>query len=313
MDWTVKTIENIIKNKTILEIGCPSGKIAEKCDSYNKWYIVDPNKNNKIVFKDKIVFIETYFDDSFQINEKVDIIIHSHLFEHIYEPNEFLKKCNEMLIKDGEMIFGVPNMQYFAEKSVCLYLGVFFEHTIFLNKQNITYLLKKHGFEIINIIDYENHSTIYHTKKINTHALFINHKDNNNCISSMVPDSISNIECKLINYKETFFELIQEYTNFVEKCSFIIQNNIDKNVYIFGASYNTQFLLCNGLKRENIKGILDNCKEKQHRYLYGTNLKIYSPEILINEDAIVILKNGYYVEEINLQIQKINKNTIVIF
>jgi 2-polyprenyl-3-methyl-5-hydroxy-6-metoxy-1,4-benzoquinol methylase len=284
-------IKNIINNKTILEIGCPSGKLATKCNNYNKWYIVEPNKNNKIDFNDKIIFIESFFDENFKLDEKVDIIIHSHLFEHIYEPSIFLKKCSEILNENGTMIFGVPNMQYLANNSLCLFLGIFFEHTIFLNKENITYLLNTNGFEIIEIIDYENHSTIYHTKKIT-------HKIENNI--------------EIPNYHDKFVNLIDEYKFFIDKCNLIISNNTNKDIFIFGASYNTQILLFFGIDKTKIKGILDNCKEKQNKYLYGTKIKIYSPEILIERDAIVILKNGYYTEEINLQLKKLNDKILII-
>jgi 2-polyprenyl-3-methyl-5-hydroxy-6-metoxy-1,4-benzoquinol methylase len=285
-------LQNVISNKIILEIGCPSGKIATKCNNYNKWYIVEPNKNNEISFNDKIIFIEKFFDNNFKLDEKVDIIVHSHLFEHIYSPNDFLKNCNELLNDGGEMIFGVPNMQYMVDNT--LFLGIFFEHTIFLNKENITYLLNNNGFEIIEIIDYENHSTIYHTKK-------------NNAIKKELL-----INFKINNYYDNFFNLISEYNLFIEKCNIIINDNLNKDIYIFGASYNTQTLLFFGLNK-NIKGILDNCKEKQNKYFYGTKLKIYSPEILSsNDNAIVILKNGYYTNEIFLQIKKINYNIIVV-
>jgi len=284
----IETLNTIVPFKTILEVGCPSGKLAINCNDYNKWYIVEPNKNQNALFNNKIVFIETFFDENFELKEKVDIIVHSHLFEHIYSPNEFLKKCNDTLKDDGEMIFGVPNMQHMIDNT--LFLGLCFEHTIFLNKENITYLLNKNGFQIIKIVDYEAHSTIYHTKKI----LEIN-----------IP------LFKIKDYFEQFYKVIDDYKVFVENCNKIINNNLNKDIFIFCASYNTQTLLFFGLNN-NITGILDNCKEKQNKYLYGTNLKIYSPDILINNDAIVILKNGYYVNEIISQIKTLNNNVIII-
>jgi hypothetical protein len=46
--------------------------------------------------------------------------------------------------------------------------------------------------------------------------------------------------------------------------------------------------------------------------LYGYNLQIFSPEVLVNNNCIVILKNGYYSNEIKEQIKNININTIII-
>ena len=289
-------IKYIVKDKNILEVGCPSGKLANNVNSYNKWFIIEPNKNLNIKFNENIIFIEKFFDNSFIIETDIDVIVHSHLFEHIYLPNEFLKKCYDTLKDDGEMVFGVPNMSYFAESNITPFLGVFFEHTIFLNKENISYMLNNNNFEIVEIIDYEKHSTIYHCKKS---------KKNNNSI-------LNGNNIKFKNFYNSFMESNHIFTEFVKKCNNIISNNTDRDVYIFGASYNTQYLLALGIDSNNIRGILDNCIEKQNKYFYGYDLLIQSPEIINNKDCIVILKNGYYANEIMEQLLFINKNTNII-
>jgi 2-polyprenyl-3-methyl-5-hydroxy-6-metoxy-1,4-benzoquinol methylase len=282
-------IQNIIKDKNILEIGCPSGKIAMNVKNYNKWFIVEPNKNTEIRFDEKITFIEKFFDNNFILDEKINIIIHSHLFEHIYDFNEFLTKCNNILCNDGEMFFGIPNMNHFLNTNICPFLGIFFEHTCFLNKENMKILLNNNNFELIECIDYENHSILYHCKK----------KMNNI------------INYKITNYYDYFFESINNYKIYIEKCNNIIMNTKNE-VYIFGASYNSQFLISLGLDLTYISGILDNCKEKQNKFLYGYNLKIYDPKIIVNKNCIIILKNGYYTNEILTQIYDLNINTHII-
>ena len=92
-----KTIESHVINKNILEIGDPSGRIANVSDGFSNWYIIEPNKNENIMFKKNIHFISDFFDEDFIINNKthqsIDIIIHSHVFEHMYSPNTFLHLC----------------------------------------------------------------------------------------------------------------------------------------------------------------------------------------------------------------------------
>jgi len=288
----LQKIQPIIQKRNVLEIGCPSGKIALKANDYNKWFIVEPNKNDAIIFNENIHFIETFFGEHFEIDDKIDVIIHSHLFEHIYEPNVFLKKCYETLSADGEMFFGVPNMDVIAETGICPFLGIFFEHTIALTKENIKYVLTKNNFEIVEIIDYKQHSTLYHCRK----------KTNQDWIPR---------KHQIINKYETFMQTNKVYEAFAEKCNERIVNS-NKDVYIFGASYNTQFLMCFGIRVDKIKGILDNSKEKQGKYLYGYELQIYDPNVLKNSDCIVILKNGYYLNEVFDQIIGINPNTEII-
>ncbi len=283
------SIDNIIINKNILEIGDPSGKIANRLNSYNKWYIIEPNKNTNIIFKENIEFIEGFFDENFNTDKKIDVIIHSHLFEHIYEPNLFLKKCHNILNNDGEMFFGVPNMEHISKNEIAPFLGIFFEHTIFLNKENISWLLEANGFQIINIIDYLSHSILFHVKKTNVQI-------NNNLL--------------IHNYNNLFFSTLNNYNNFINNCNEIICNT-ELPIYIFGASYNTQLILSLGLNQK-IDGILDNCEEKQNKYLYGYDLQIFNPNIIKNKDCIIILKNGFYCDEIKNQLLNINNNIIIL-
>jgi len=284
-------LDTLTSNKNILEIGCPSGKLALSHDNYKKWYIVEPNQNKSIVFNEKIIFIETFFDENFTINDTVDIIVNSHLFEHLYEPNIFLKKCYDILSDDGEMYFGLPNMEYIAEQNLSLFLGIFFEHSIFLNKDNIIYLLIKNGFEIKNIIDYQTHSILFHVKKVKNKI---------------------NPEVKIItNYYDNFINCINEFKLYINNYNTIIENT-NKPVYIFGASYNTQLLLTMNINKNKIIGILDNCQNKHDKYLYGYNLRIYSPEIIKEVDCIVIVKAGYYSNEIKEQLKIINSNVEIV-
>ena len=107
-------------------------------------------------------------------------------------------------------------------------------------------------------------------------------------------------------------ESLNFYQLFINKCNNIIKNT-NKNVYIFGASYNTQFLLSLGINSNKIKGILDNSNEKQNKFFYGYDIPIYSPEILKNDNnCIIILKNGFYTNEIIEQILSISKNIEII-
>lgn len=290
-DRFVSMIENIIIDKTILEIGDPSGKIANQCKNFNKWIIVEPNKNLTINFNKKIEFVERFFNDDFSINDKIDIIVHSHLLEHIYEPNIFLKKCYDILTNDGEMIFGVPNMEHIGKNEIAPCLGIFFEHTIFLNQENISYLLKKNGFQILQIVYHESHSLLYHVKKVN---------------------NFQNEKVVVFNYGKQFFITLDKYKKFVDSCNDFLENKQNKSVYIFGASYNTQFLLSLGLNVDKIDGIIDNCFDKHGHFLYGYNLQIFPPNILIGRDSCVILKNGYYSDEIRNQLLTI-KSSLTIF
>lgn len=286
----IQLIRPIIEDKYILEIGDPSGKIANRLDNYKKWTIIEPNKNKNITFNEKVEFIESYFDANTNINQKFDCIIHSHFFEHIYEFDPFLKKCHELLTEEGEVFFGVPNMEHIASNGIAPFLGLFFEHTVFLNKENIQYLFRKNGFNLIETHDYLTHSAFYHFKKMEIFN----------------PSEAIKMEIKIKNHYDQFFTTLQTYEDFIHKMNSIIST---KKKYLFGASYNTQFLLALGIT--NISGIIDNCEEKQNKYFYGYDLIVYPPTVL-DSNSIVIIKNGYYSNEIILQIKQINHEIEII-
>ena len=294
----VNQLNNITNLKNILEIGCPSGKIANMLNNYNKWFIVEPNVNNNIINNNNIYYIRTFFDKDFTINEKIDLIVHSHLFEHIYEPNIFLKKCYDILDVNGEMFFGIPDMEFMSKDNLIPFMGVMFEHTIFYNIENIKYLLYKNNFNIIETIYYNNHSIIFHTKK-----------DNN--INKQYLHDLK-IDCG----KDCFLNNVEYYRTFIDYI--ILESNkiktLNKNIkfYIYAAGYVTQLLLSMGLNIINFEGILDNSSDKQNMYLFGTNLKIFSPKILKYENSVVILKLGIYTDEVYRQLKDINDSTIII-
>jgi hypothetical protein len=48
----------------VLEIGDPSGRVACALSNYHVWYIVEPNKNEAVEWKENIHFIEDFFDET---------------------------------------------------------------------------------------------------------------------------------------------------------------------------------------------------------------------------------------------------------
>lgn len=294
----VEILNSYVEYKNVLEIGCPSGKIANKCDSYNSWNIIDPNVKN--FENNKIIGIPRFFDDKSKFDFKIDVIVHSHLFEHIYNPLPFLENCHNILEDDGYMIFGMPNMEYIMKNNISLYFGVMFEHNIFHSVSNVIELLEQARFKIIDVEFYENHSIFFKVKKS---QLKTNHQQ---MINSFRFD---------YNLKDKFKENLMYYDNCIYKWVAYVnhkKNKKMKNIYLFGASYNNHLLLHKIDNRLNIKGVLDNCKEKQGNFFYGFNTLILSPSILKKEDAIVILKNGVYNDEIKKQLLEMNDKTIVL-
>ena len=92
---------------------------------------------------------DSFFDEKFansHVNE-YEAVVHSHCFEHMYNPLKFLDNCKKILKSDGKMIFSVPNMHEMLKRKYTNCIN--FEHTFFLPEGLIDYLLEISMFKII--------------------------------------------------------------------------------------------------------------------------------------------------------------------
>lgn len=283
-------VKNGIINKRVLEIADPSCKIARYVSEYSKiWEIVEYNPNFDSTSKN-VKFIETWFDSDF--NQGIyDVIIHSHFFEHLFNPLNDLKKMNECLNIGGEMYFSVPNLEYIVENKFTPANALHFEHTFFYKKNDLKSLLNLFGFEVNVIFEYRNHSIFFKCTKISNK---IQSYDKFKFL-----DSSDNF---ILNY-DISKDIINKFNS--------IKN---KNKFIFGCHISTQYLISIGVDINNIVYFLDNSKNKQNNFLYGYDVLVKSPNIISDYENPVVLvtHTSVYKNEISEQLKKINKNVILI-
>jgi hypothetical protein len=285
-----KFISEIIKDKIILEISDPSAKIAKISDSFKYWYIIEPNPEK--IDLENVEFINGFFDENFNAVKNIDVIIHSHLLEHIHDPNSFFKKCSEILTDEGVMVVSVPDMEYILNKGYSPNNILHFEHTYFLNSEILEMLANMNGFIVIESQRYNNHSIFY----------------------KLIKDpSVTKKEIKL-ELVEKFKNNLKNHIININNINKLIMNYNDYNVYLFGAHVSSQFYLFNGLNKNNIKSIIDNDINKEHHTLYGTDLVVNQPSIIKDEKKCVVICShvGVYYEEIKKQLNELNKNVIII-
>ena len=284
---------NLKAKRKILEIGgghnsisVRSKKILSKVTSFDI--------NGKRLNKGHILYKEFFSNQTikkYKLHNKFDAVVHSHLFEHIYQPQDFLNSIYNSLKDNGLHIFAVPNMEPMIKKGIASAMN--FEHPFFLNEYIIEILLKKTGFKILEKKYYGKHHSIFYKtikqKKINNQKIKNLYKKNLSLFKKLIDDW--NLDVAKINNQTKKFN--------------------DKKIFIFGAHIFSQNLIKNGLNLNNIFGILDNDKNKQNEYLYGTRLKVFSPLILKKfSHPVVILRAGEYNSEIKGEIlKKINPKT----
>lgn len=289
-----KTVNQYCTGKinNICEIGGGSGKllnILNKNLQIRQYILYEPNIDNLEVYNYKNVnIIQKYFDNDTTIDD-VNLIIHSHLLEHVDNQFEFLQNISKNMLDKTLHIFAIPNMHKQFEKKYSNVL--FWKHKNFITEYFVDHLLNKSNIEIIEKKYYLDHSIIYITKKSPTlkKTNLVNQYD---------------IHDKLLNCYFEFYPKLINYFN---------SQLLGKKFYIFGAHIFTQILICFGLNVKNACFILDNDVSKVGKRLYGTTLHVKNPTFIKDEESpIVLLNASSYQEEIKTQLLNINKTTVII-
>ena len=141
----------------------------------------------------------------------------------------------------------------------------------------------------------------------------LNNKKFDTIIHSHVLEHVpSPINFLIVMYSSTNTEM--EIQGLVQSYSNEINNKVDKinkfmnlegyQFYLFGAHIFTQYLIALGMNTNNIVGILDNSIEKQGKRLYGSELNVFSPNILNGRSKIaLVLPMGNYEYEVIEQLK----------
>lgn len=277
---------------SILEIGGAHGILEREYHKFGEipWTILEPNPSP--VEGCRARFIKGFFDENFSYLGNFDAVVHSHVFEHIYKPDDFMRCLSGFMAEGKKLVFSLPNMQVMLERKYTNCIN--FEHTVFLTEPYVEFLLAHHGFQLLEKEYF-----------MDDHSIFYTAVRNNKVEPTSLPQDMYEKNKRLyIDYIGYHKELIW---NLNQRMSQITQP-----IYLFGAHVFAQYLIEMGLKTEKIVCLLDNDVKKQGRRLCGTKLKVNSPKVLAGINApIVILKAGVYNGEIKKDIlENINESTM---
>jgi hypothetical protein len=281
--------------KSIFEIGGAHGILSREYKKENpiNWTILEPNP----VPAEGVdaIFIKGFFNDKFTFDGEIDTIIHSHVFEHVYYPDEFISHISKFLEEGQKLIFSLPNMEEMLKRNYTNCIN--FEHTVFITEPYVDHLLSKHGFKQVAKQYFKD-----------DHSIFYAYVKDSNVETIELPGGLYEHNKKLyLDYVDHHKNLIKDLNDKVDKVE------SDQQIYLFGAHIFSQYLIEFGLNTDRIVYLLDNDKNKQGKRLYGTNMMVKSPKILADlSSPIVILRAGIYNQEISNDIVS-NINSSVLF
>lgn len=221
--------------------------------------------------KHKIVVHNSTIEE-FNFKKKYDLIIMSHVLEHLFDPLKALKKCSKSQNVGQHILVEVPLFQNIENVvNGSLYL----EHLYYFSENNFLELISNAGYKAIYVSKIiESTSIPFITviaKKIKKQELFV---------SNDTKEQIIN----LIKYKNKNIKIwknLQKKINKFEK---------KKPIYLYGAGYHTSQLLfyTNIEKKFKILGILDSAKVKHFGKL--GNYSILPPKInMLNQKSNIII------------------------
>lgn len=286
----------IKKGDKILEIGAGALMLASKILNNKdilEYIVYEKNLNLNYTNDKRIKIINSYFTQETKLDKKYNFYIHSHVLEHVWNPKEFIE-CISKSMNNGEFhCFIVPNLKKTLSNKYTNALD--FEHNFFIIEEYIDIILFNNNFVISEKEFYIDHSILYITKKI----------ENKNLILKKFPNLYE-------ENKKIALDFYNYYKEFIVKVNKQI-NNFNGELYLFGGTGFSIYLICFGLNTDKIIYILDNDPEKNNKKVYGTNFIVKNPIIIKNKKNVaVIVKAASYQIEIEEQLLKINSNILII-
>ena len=285
---------NNIKNINILEIGGADCILANKIinlnDNIGTYKIYEKNYRKKNINK-KICIIDKYFDNKTIINYNVNIILHSHVLEHVWDPVEFISAIKKNMIVNNYHCFIVPNIKTLFKKKYTNALN--FEHNFFIIEEYIDIILNNNNFRVIEKEYYLDHSIMYITV----------------LEDSRIIKSFPNL---YEENKRIALDFYKYHINIIKKLNNKL-SNFEGNIYLFGGHIFSQYLIMFGLNIDKIKCIIDNCPMKNKKKLYGTHFIIEYPNIIKNQNKVaIILKAGSYQNTLRKQFLSLNPKVVIL-
>jgi len=265
-------------SQRLLEIGGNSGTLyrllSDRIPEYTILDICDSKKRPQTV-----QFLQGNCE-TFDLSGHSHIAM-SHTFEHLYFPRSFVENLAKARVES--ICISIPNMEHLLESKNISVLHN--EHTYFVAEKELTYLFSLVGYSCKRSTPFKKHSTFYEFVPSGAQA---------GPISPQPEQAL-----KLKNILASFETSVRAIT-------------IDKPCFICpGGHYGQKIAYYLQPFRHHILGFLDNDPSKQGLRVYGTDVKVYSPEILRDfqtSGVYVILYAGPYTEELKAQLNLIHSD-----
>ena len=148
----IKELNNLIKNKSVLDFGSGNCGFILNAKKLSKKIIgIEVEKQFQNYFKKKKLTVYSSIND-IKIETKFNLITSFHVFEHLKDPITVLIKLSKHLKKDGEIIIEVPNsddalLTLYKSKSFAKFT-YWSQHLFLFNEKTAKSLVEKSNLKI---------------------------------------------------------------------------------------------------------------------------------------------------------------------
>jgi SAM-dependent methyltransferase len=138
-----------------LDVGCSTGGLLEILNKYTSWelYGVEPDKKSSSIAKKKGLNIYNGLLETYNPEQKFDMIILNHVLEHLPDPAKTIQKVNLLLKDNGVLVGEIPTCDCFER----IIFGRYWQgyhlprHLTWFSKTLLKQFLENNGFTNISI------------------------------------------------------------------------------------------------------------------------------------------------------------------
>jgi 2-polyprenyl-3-methyl-5-hydroxy-6-metoxy-1,4-benzoquinol methylase len=155
-----KYISELPLNSEILEIGCGGAILLRELKEFGfRTFGVDPSPTAiRAAEKYDLNLIPKFFDPEL-FSETFNLIFHSDVLEHAFNPREFIDEQKSLLEPNGLIVISVPNAEEnieYSDISMAMH-----QHLQYFTPKSLSKLMQRAGFEILEIRAAEYGGSLY--------------------------------------------------------------------------------------------------------------------------------------------------------
>lgn len=306
LEDTAKEIDSLLKNKekSILDFGCGNGGLLLELKNigYRNLEGIDPSSIcvKNIKENNLSASVGSVFNHS--CKKKFDLIIFSHVFEHIRDLKAAFCSITHLLNKDGMVYIETPDASRYYKFYKTPYHYFDIEHINHFNKNLLISLLKINGFKNISFGEKE---SLFSSDELYPVVWVLGQKTK--VEKKYKKDSL--VKKGILKYIKMSQEINRNKNIFKELKKI---KNSQEEIIVWGAgSYTMRMLANSDLGKCNIKFFIDKDSKKQGLKI-GKN-KIYSPKKSYNFSGTIIISSALFSSDIKKEILKMGLKNKLIF